>query len=92
MKQDQAEALALQALAHIAGRDDLFDAFFFVSGAQPGELRRRAGDPVFLGAVLDFVLQEDARVIELAAELGVAPQDVAVARASLPGGQLPHWT
>lgn len=92
MTRDQAEAVGLQALAHVAAQDELFSGFLFVTGAQPGDLRQRALDPAFLGAVLDFILQEDARVLEFAAAAGIAPQSVAAARAALPGGQVPHWT
>lgn len=92
MQRDSAETLALQALAHLAGDDDLLAAFLAQTGAGMAELRRGAADPAFLGAVLDFILQEDGRVLGLAAAAGVAPERVAQARAALPGGQQHHWT
>ena len=92
MKQDQAEAISLQALAYLLGQDDLTGAFLSASGVQPGEMRERASDPHFLGAVLDFLLQDDAWVLGFAQAAGLAPQDVQSARAALPGGQVPHWT
>ena len=92
MTPEQAETLGLQALAHIAAQDDLLGAFLAAGGADMAELRARATEPAFLGAVLDFLLQEDQRVLDFAAGIGVAPTQPALARASLPGGQVWHWT
>lgn len=92
MKQDQAEAIALQALGHIAAQDELFAQFLAATGASAADLRARATDPAFLGAVLDFLLQEDRLVLDFAAASGLAPTVPAQARAALPGGQVWHWT
>lgn len=92
MKRDMAETLALQALGWIAGQDELFGLFLNATGAGQGELRAQAGNPHFLGAVLDFILQEDDRVLRFAEAAGVAPTAVGQARQALPGGETPHWT
>jgi hypothetical protein len=92
MSPDQAETLALQALAHLAGDPDLLGAFLGATGADLAGLRAGARDPAFLGAVLDFLLQEDARVLAFAAAAGVPPTLPAQARAALPGGHAWHWT
>lgn len=92
MTPEQAETLALQALGHLATHDDLLEAFLAATGADLAGLRAGAGDPAFLGAVLDFLLQEDDRVLAFATALGIAPSLTAQARAALPGGQAWHWT
>lgn len=92
MNRDSAEALALQGLAYILSQDELTGSFLAASGAAPNELRERVRDPYFLGAVLDFLLQDDAWVIGFSETIQQAPTVVQVARAALPGGQLPHWT
>lgn len=92
MQKDAAQTIALQALGWIAGNDDLFPAFLTATGASLTELRSRADDPVFLAAVLDFLLQEDPWVLDFCRENGLPPQDLQTARAALPGGDLPHWT
>ncbi|MEM1065059.1 MAG: DUF3572 domain-containing protein [Pseudomonadota bacterium] len=89
---DDAETIALQALAWIAEDEDLLPAFLAISGAEAGALREAAGDPGFLGAVLDFVLAEDPRVLAFCEMHGLPPEDPAEARAMLPGGDLMHWT
>lgn len=87
-----AEAIALHALAYVVSTEDLVLAFFAATGASPSDLRERAEEPEFLRGVLDFLLQEDARVLGFAEATGHVPALVQEAYASLPGGQTPHWT
>jgi hypothetical protein len=90
--QDSAEALALEALGYILAQDGLREGFLAASGAGAADLRRGASDPVFLAAVLDHLLADEALLIRFAADLALPPQRVAEARAALPGGDLPNWT
>lgn len=92
MQQDIAEAYALHALAWLVADDDLRDVFMGASGVDQDALKAGATDPVFLGSLLDFILMDDAWVIGVAKEIGVAPDAIAKIRSSLPGGDLPHWT
>ncbi len=92
MQRDRAETIGLQALAHVAGQDELMAAFLAATGADLAEIRGKAADPLFLGAVLDFLLQDDRWVIGFAEAAGLHPADPGLARAALPGGQQPHWT
>jgi hypothetical protein len=88
----RAEVLAITALGWLAAQDDLLAGFLAASGATLDDLRARAADPAFLGAVLDFLLTDDAFVLGFAADAQIAPDMVLRARAGLPGGDLPHWT
>lgn len=92
MRRELAETLALQAFAWMAGQDDLMARFLDQSGAAPQDLATRVADPGFLGAVLDFLLTEDALVTGFCDACGFAYADPMQARALLPGGQTPHWT
>lgn len=92
MNQELAETRALAVLGWIAGQDEIFPAFLGATGTSESDLRRRAGDPEFLAAVLDFVLMDDAWVIDCAAALGCPPEQMLHIRAALPGGDLPQWT
>lgn len=89
---DAAETLALQALAWIAGQDDLLGAFLGASGMSEGDLKKSAGSPEVLGAVLDFLMLDDAWVIGFCDTIHLPYDRVAMARAALPGGQQHHWT
>lgn len=89
---DQAAVTGLQALSYIAADEDLFGAFLGQAGTDAAEVKSRATDPGFLGFVLDFLLQDDARVIGFATATGIAPEAVGRARYALPGGDTPEWT
>lgn len=85
---DAATALALQAVAVIVADEDLLPRFLAITGSDADDLRQRIGDPDFLGAVLDFVLEDDATVHRVADAAGVNPEMLMIARAKLPGGQV----
>ena len=91
-RQEYAETLALRALGWIAGHDDLLPVFLGASGASVSDLRERAADPDFLGAVLDFLLMDDAWVSAFCEAEGIACSDPMTARQLLPGGAQTHWT
>lgn len=92
MQREAAETLGLRALAWLAGNDELLAVFLGSTGAALGDLRRQAREPEFLGSVLDFLLQDDAWVLDFAADAGVSPGDLGLARQALPGGAPMHWT
>ncbi|MDZ4309354.1 MAG: DUF3572 domain-containing protein [Cypionkella sp.] len=91
-RRESAETLALQAFAWLLAQDDLVGVFLNATGAGQGELAALAGDPVFLGAVLDFLMEDDARVIGFCDDATLPYTAVMQARAALPGGELPNWT
>ena len=88
----QAEALAVRALAWMAGDAELMGRFLAMTGAGPGDLRVRAADPEFLGFVLDFLLAEEAALVAFAASENIRPELPMRARVGLPGGPMPNWT
>ncbi len=92
MQQEQAEGVALRALAWIAADDALLPTFMDQTGIAPTALARAAAEPEVLGAVLDFVLSRDAWVVDFAESAAIPPGMVAAARSSLPGGDVVHWT
>lgn len=90
--QESAETLALQALAWLAGNEDLLPVFLSSTGVNEAEVRARATDPVFLGAVLDFLMMDDAWVVGFCDPHKVQYDHVMLARQALPGGEQVHWT
>lgn len=92
MHDDAAFVIALQALGWLAADDELFPVFLSATGAEAGELRARASDGMFLGAVLDFLMQEDRWVTAFCDQHSLPYTAPQTARARLPGGDLPHWT
>ena len=92
VSQDSAEVLALKALAWLATNDDLLPTFLGSTGASEGDLKARASDPLFLGAVLEFLMMDDAWVIGFCDSEGVPYDHIMPARAALPGGERVNWT
>jgi len=92
MQQEQAEVIALQGLAWLAGNDDLCPTFLGASGGSVDDLRDRATDPAFLGAVLEFITMDDAWVMAFCDTIGLAYELPLQARYALPGAQNIHWT
>lgn len=92
LNEDGAQNLALKGLMWIAADTERCGHFLGATGAAPNDLRARASEPEFLGFVLDFILMDDASVLEFFAEAGCTPDAPMRARALLPGGDLPNWT
>jgi hypothetical protein len=88
--QDEAEALALRAVAFLAERPQHFLRFADLCGLTVDEIKGRLNDPALLGAVLDYVLYSDAMVRELTDAIGVEPDAPRLARARLPGAPTPE--
>lgn len=91
MRQEYAETLALSALVWMAGQEDALHRFVAQTGIGPETFRGRAADPAFLGAVLDFLLTEDALVIAFCDAESIAYDQPRAARIALPGGRDVAW-
>ncbi|SCZ68998.1 Protein of unknown function [Epibacterium ulvae] len=87
-----AETLALQILAWLVGNDELLPVFLGASGASEADLRARAAEPEFLGSVLDFLMMDDAWVIQCCDHIGISYELPMQARHMLPGGAQVNWT
>ena len=55
MQQQEAEIIALQALAWLAGNDELCPIFLGATGGSTDEMRDRATDPAFQASILEFL-------------------------------------
>lgn len=91
MTPETAETVGLQALGWLAASDELLPVFLGSTGAGLPDLRTRAAEPEFLGAVLDFVLMDDAWVAGFCEATGLAYDLPRLARAALPGGTVADW-
>lgn len=92
MSSDQAETLAIQAVTWLVSKSELCDTFLGASGASRDDLRANLQNPEFLVSVMDFILMDDAWVIECCDVIGLKYDQLAIVRASLPTGQQIHWT
>lgn len=92
MIQDLAETIGLGALGWLASNEELLPVFLGATGASEADLRARAEEPEFLGAVLEFLMMDDAWVIAFCDAQGLGYDMPMRARAALPGGQETSWT
>ena len=92
MGADEAQRIAIGALAHVASDEALLTRFVSVTGIAPSDMRAAAGEPGFLVGVLDFLLGHEPDVLDFAAGFGVPPEDIARAHAALLGGDPNPWT
>ena len=77
--------IAARALEFLATDEANFERFLSITGVTLDAVRHEAGQPAFLGAVLDFLLGDEPLLIEFAAAIGVAPESVMRIRQKLPG-------
>lgn len=80
---NDAEALALSALAATLTDERRAQRFLDLSGIDTDELRSRAADPDLLAALLRFLEAHEPDLIEVARLIGVGPRDLVVAREEL---------
>ncbi|MDE2184420.1 MAG: DUF3572 domain-containing protein [Alphaproteobacteria bacterium] len=79
MSPDAAETIGLDALGFIAGNVELLSKFLFKSGLEPAVLREQADNPATLRAALDFLLADDAPLMEFCRSQRLDPRDIHVA-------------
>jgi hypothetical protein len=92
LTREVAETVGLQAVAWLAGNDDLLPVFLGATGASEADFREGLEDPVFQGSVLDFLLMDDAWITAFCHAQDLGPDMPIQARAALPGGESFHWT
>lgn len=90
--QESAEALGLRCLAWLAGNEELLPVFLGATGVSEDDIRERAQDPEFLGFVMDFVMMDDAWVVDFCSQQHIPNETLMQARAALPGGAQMNWT
>lgn len=88
MDQEQATIIALDALAFIAADSEALSGFLRLSGLDLTLLKERADNPETLGFVLEFLLQNETRLLQFCQTNGINPALPAKARRHLPGGIL----
>jgi len=80
---NDAEALALSALAATFTDERRAQRFRNLSGIGTDELRERAGDADLLAALLRFLEGHEPDLLDVAGAIGVKPQELVAAREEL---------
>ncbi|MBA4221557.1 MAG: DUF3572 domain-containing protein [Bosea sp.] len=82
---EEAQTLALKALAFLASEPERLEPFLAATGLGPATLRSAAQEPGFLLGVLDHLCASDSLLLEFAGNLSLKPEMVAQAREVLAG-------
>lgn len=88
---ESARQLALDALLHLTEQPDLMADFLGQTGLRPADLRQVASSPDLALHVLDYLLEDDRRVLEVADHLQIRPTDLMRARTALAGPGSYGW-
>ena len=80
---NDAETLALSALAATLTDERRAQRFLDLSGIDTDELRRRAAEPSLLAALLRFLEAHEPDLIDVAEAIGAKPADLVAAREEL---------
>lgn len=88
---ESAQELATAALLHMVQRPDLVEGFLAATGLEAGDLRQVTTHPDMALHVLDYLLEDDRRVMDAAAELQIKPGDLMHARTALAGPGSYGW-
>ncbi|MCC5962894.1 MAG: DUF3572 family protein [Rhodobacteraceae bacterium] len=97
MRRELAEEIATQALGWLCAQDELLPVFLAASGAGVDDLRAALGaqdgpDESVLMAAMDFIVMQDATVLDCARALEQPPETLGLAQAVLAGEGGRHWT
>jgi hypothetical protein len=84
---DEAEALAVAALGYLASEPDRLGMFLSETGLGPENVRAAASSPGFMAAVLDYLIGNEAVLLDFAADQGIDPAAIPAARNALPGAR-----
>jgi hypothetical protein len=82
---NDAETLALSALAATLTDERRAQRFLDLSGIDTDDLRSRAAEPALLAALLRFLEAHEPDLIDVAEAVGAKPADLVAAREELEG-------
>ena len=80
-----AEVIALKALAFLASDEQRLARFLDATGLSLEAIRGAAADPAFLAGVFDYLRADQTLLFEFAEAEGLAPEAIDRARLTLPG-------
>jgi hypothetical protein len=83
---EDAEFLAVRALGFLAEDSERLEQFLSLTGISVDTLKRDAGNPAVLTAILDHLLKDESLLLTFAANSGTDPANVARAHRRLEYG------
>ena len=92
MSTEEAEINAIKALAFIASEENIISQFISQTGLFPNQLIENTQNPEWLGAVLDFLMEDETLLLRFCELEKLQPEKITMLRSHLPGGINTHWT
>ncbi len=92
LSSSSAEVIAVQAVAWLAGHDELLQVFMGATGAGEDTFRQSVEDVDFQASVLDFILMDDDWVRQFCDATRIPYEMLFKVRQVLSGGADVHWT
>lgn len=89
MKSEEAQIVALKALAFLAEERDRLWRFLDWTGLDLDDVRNGADNPGLHGGILDYFLAHEGLLLEFVEEADLTPDAPAAARRCLPGASTP---
>lgn len=83
--------LGMSAIVYVVERPTLLSSFMGATGLRAEDLRGIADSPELRLHALDFLLQDDAQVLDAAEALDVRPEDLMAARTAIAGPGSYGW-
>ena len=85
--QDYADFIAVKAVEYMAQNLETLGGFLAHAGVGPADLKESISDPSFLAGVLDYMMMDEATLLDLAKTMDLSPQDIVKARLCFPGSE-----
>jgi hypothetical protein len=82
---ESAESIAIQALNFLAAEPTRLSRFLALSGLEAQSIRAAAAESGFLAGVLAYLFEDETLLLAFAAEAGVKPAEIDLARRALAG-------
>jgi hypothetical protein len=79
MPAEVAEGVAIAVLSAIAAEPERLGRFVAITGLQSELARDASSDPGFLASVLDYVMTDDALLVDCATAIGEPPERISQA-------------
>ena len=80
---EAAEEIAVSALVFLTEDPGRLSRFLGETGLSPSDLAARAGSPLMLGAVLDYLMSDESLLLVFASHAGIEPGAIATAHAAI---------
>ncbi len=90
MSTEEGLALSVRALTFLADEPTRMARFLALTGLDPADLRQQAGNPAFLGGVLDYFLQDESLLLTFCTEAHIDPASIAAAKRIIDSSPTPH--